>query len=70
MMLANIGFPGLLLILTIGLIIFGPQKLPEIGRAAGQTVREFRKSTNELTKDITGPTQETSKEIKASNKEE
>ncbi|MCR6111804.1 twin-arginine translocase TatA/TatE family subunit [Bacillus sp. A301a_S52] len=68
-MLANIGFPGLLLILTIGLIIFGPQKLPEIGRAAGQTVREFRKSTNELTKDITGPTHETNKDIKSSTKE-
>lgn len=35
MMLQNIGVPGLILILTIALIIFGPSKLPEIGRAFG-----------------------------------
>lgn len=47
-MLTNIGFPGLILILVIALIIFGPKKLPEIGRAMGQTLREFKKSTNDL----------------------
>lgn len=50
-MLANIGFPGLILILVIALIIFGPKKLPEIGRAIGQTLREFKKSANELVND-------------------
>lgn len=44
-MLSNIGIPGLILILVLALIIFGPQKLPEIGKAAGQTLREFKKST-------------------------
>lgn len=48
--MSNIGIPGLIIILVLALIIFGPKKLPEIGRAFGQTLREFKKSTNELTK--------------------
>ncbi|WP_019241877.1 MULTISPECIES: twin-arginine translocase TatA/TatE family subunit [Bacillus] len=51
-MLQNIGIPGLILILVLALIIFGPKKLPEIGRAFGQTLREFKKSTRELTSDV------------------
>ncbi|MBU8877557.1 twin-arginine translocase TatA/TatE family subunit [Bacillus sp. FJAT-29790] len=51
-MLSNIGVPGLILILILALIIFGPKKLPEIGRAFGQTLREFKKSTSEITKDF------------------
>ncbi|RST76273.1 twin-arginine translocase TatA/TatE family subunit [Siminovitchia acidinfaciens] len=47
-MLSNIGIPGLILILVIALIIFGPSKLPEIGRAAGSTLKEFKKATNDL----------------------
>lgn len=49
--IANIGIPGLILILIVALIIFGPKKLPEIGKAAGQTLREFKKSTGELVGD-------------------
>lgn len=45
----NIGVPGLILIVVIALIVFGPKKLPEIGRAFGQTLREFKKSTREIT---------------------
>ena len=51
-MFANIGFPGLILILVVALIIFGPNKLPEIGKAAGQTLREFKKSAYDLTGDV------------------
>ena len=47
-MLTNIGIPGLILILIIALVIFGPKKLPEIGRAFGTTLQEFKKSTREL----------------------
>jgi sec-independent protein translocase protein TatA len=50
-MLQNIGIPGLILVLVIALIIFGPSKLPEIGRAFGSTLREFKKSTRELVSD-------------------
>lgn len=51
-MFQNIGIPGLILILTLALIIFGPKKLPEIGRAFGQTLKEFKKSTRDLTDDV------------------
>jgi len=49
--LAQIGIPGLILIIVLALIIFGPKKLPEIGKAAGQTLREFKSSTNDLIND-------------------
>lgn len=47
----NIGVPGLILLLVIALIIFGPSKLPELGRAVGSTLKEFKKSTRELVSD-------------------
>lgn len=47
-MFNNIGIPGLILILTIALIIFGPSKLPELGKAVGRTLREFKSSVNGL----------------------
>ncbi|WP_066047870.1 twin-arginine translocase TatA/TatE family subunit [Robertmurraya korlensis] len=47
-MLQNIGIPGLILLLVLALIIFGPSKLPEIGRAFGTTLKEFKKATREL----------------------
>ncbi|MDY0393323.1 twin-arginine translocase TatA/TatE family subunit [Virgibacillus halophilus] len=50
-MLSNIGIPGLILILVLALIIFGPSKLPEIGKAAGSTLKEFKKATGELLSD-------------------
>ncbi|MGM8211221.1 twin-arginine translocase TatA/TatE family subunit [Virgibacillus sp. W0430] len=49
--LANIGVPGLILIVVLALIIFGPRKLPEIGKAAGETLREFKNSANDLMSD-------------------
>ncbi|OCA82018.1 twin-arginine translocase TatA/TatE family subunit [Pseudobacillus wudalianchiensis] len=46
--IANIGIPGLIIILVITLIIFGPKKLPEIGSAFGQTLAEFKRGANKL----------------------
>ncbi|MBM7653508.1 twin-arginine translocase TatA/TatE family subunit [Neobacillus cucumis] len=51
-MFSNIGIPGLILILGLALIIFGPKKLPEVGKAFGQTLREFKNSARELTEDV------------------
>ncbi|WP_419879524.1 twin-arginine translocase TatA/TatE family subunit [Brevibacillus centrosporus] len=50
-MLSSIGIPGLILILVIALVMFGPSKLPQIGRAFGDTIREFKKSTKEILED-------------------
>lgn len=47
-MFSKIGFWEILLIVTIALVVFGPKKLPEIGRAVGSSLREFRKATREL----------------------
>ncbi|MEH7500567.1 twin-arginine translocase TatA/TatE family subunit [Neobacillus drentensis] len=63
-MFSNIGIPGLILILTLALIIFGPKKLPEIGKAFGQTLKEFKKSTRELTSDFADDVEMELKEIK------
>jgi sec-independent protein translocase protein TatA len=52
-MFSNIGIPGLILILVLALIVFGPKKLPELGRAIGQTLKEFKNSARELTADAT-----------------
>ncbi|SFE94261.1 twin-arginine translocase TatA/TatE family subunit [Alteribacillus iranensis] len=48
---SNIGVSGLIIILIITLIIFGPKKLPEIGAAFGKTLSEFKKSANEIMSD-------------------
>ncbi len=44
----NIGVGGLIVILVIALIVFGPSKLPELGRAFGRTLSEFKNGTREL----------------------
>ncbi|MDQ0921232.1 twin-arginine translocase TatA/TatE family subunit [Paenibacillus sp. V4I5] len=44
----NIGVGGLIIILVIALIVFGPSKLPELGRAFGRTLSEFKNGTREL----------------------
>jgi sec-independent protein translocase protein TatA len=44
----NIGIPGLILLLIIALIIFGPSKLPELGKAFGRTLSEFKSATRGL----------------------
>ena len=47
-MFGSIGMPELLIIMTVALIVFGPRKLPELGRSLGKSLQEFKRASNEL----------------------
>ena len=47
-MFGSIGMPEMIIILVIALIVFGPRKLPELGRSLGKSINEFKKASNEL----------------------
>jgi sec-independent protein translocase protein TatA len=48
----NIGAPEILIILIVALIVFGPRKLPELGKSLGHGLREFRRSTSAVTDEL------------------
>lgn len=52
-MLDNIGFGELILIFIAALVVFGPKKLPELGKSLGQGIREFKKATQAITEEVT-----------------
>ena len=47
-MFGSIGMPELIIIFVIALIIFGPRKLPELGKSLGKSIAEFKRASNEL----------------------
>ncbi|RKN82199.1 twin-arginine translocase TatA/TatE family subunit [Paenibacillus ginsengarvi] len=47
----NIGPTGFILIILVALLLFGPSKLPELGRAFGRTLREFKNGAKEIMED-------------------
>jgi sec-independent protein translocase protein TatA len=49
----NMGFPELVVILVIALIVFGPGKMPELGNSLGKAIRGFKKAMSEEEKDQT-----------------
>lgn len=51
----GLGVPELVLILIIGLVVFGPGKLPEIGRALGKSVKEFKEADKEASTPTEAP---------------
>lgn len=51
-MFGPLGFPELIFILVLALLIFGPKRLPEIGRTIGKGMAEFRKASNDLKRTI------------------
>ena len=55
-----VGMPTMILILVIALIVFGPGKLPEVGKALGKGIQEFRKTSNDLMS-VTEPIKEAAK---------
>ena len=48
----GLGLPELLLILVIGLVFFGPGKLPDVGKAIGKSMREFKTALNDVKTEI------------------
>jgi sec-independent protein translocase protein TatA len=48
----NLGFPELMVLLVIALIVFGPKKLPEMGRTIGKSLREFRRASAEIRNEL------------------
>jgi sec-independent protein translocase protein TatA len=52
-MFGKIGMWEMLLVLSVALIIFGPAKLPELGRSIGRGIREFRQASKDITNSIT-----------------
>lgn len=50
--MGSLGFPEIVVILVLALILFGPKRLPEIGRTLGGALREFKKATREFTDSI------------------
>lgn len=49
----SFSMPELVLILVIALVVFGPGKLPEVGKALGKGIQEFRRATTGEAKDVT-----------------
>ena len=48
----NLGMPEILVILVLALLLFGPKKLPELGRSLGQSIREFKKGASEIKEEL------------------
>lgn len=48
----NLGFPELIMLLVIALMVFGPKKLPEMGRTIGRSLREFRRASAEIRNEL------------------
>jgi len=60
----GIGFPELIVIFIVALLIFGPKKLPELGKALGRGLAEFKRATEELKSEISTEIQEIEKQAK------
>jgi TatA/E family protein of Tat protein translocase len=51
-MFGTLGMPELIMIFVVALLLFGPRKMPEIGRSIGRALGEFRRASNEFKKTI------------------
>ncbi|MBA3404939.1 MAG: twin-arginine translocase TatA/TatE family subunit, partial [Gemmatimonadaceae bacterium] len=51
-MLGNIGFPEIMIILVIVLLLFGAKRIPEIAGSMGKGIKEFKKNINDATRDL------------------
>jgi sec-independent protein translocase protein TatA len=55
-MFGNLGFPELLIIMVVILLLFGAKRIPEIAGSMGKGIREFKKNINEATREVTSET--------------
>lgn len=53
--LPGLGVPELLLLVVLALIIFGPGKLPDVGRSVGRAINEFKRASTEISREYTEP---------------
>ena len=61
--LAKIGMGELILIFMIALVIFGPGKLPELGRSMGEAIKQFKNSSKDIVDDINNSFDDSKKEV-------
>ncbi len=66
----NIGLPELILILVVALIVLGPRRLPEIAKALGRGLAEFKRATEEVKRQIEEEVSSLEKEVDVSSLEE
>lgn len=62
-MFAKLGFTEIALIVGVALLIFGPSKLPQLGKSVGEGLREFKKSMKSVTDEVAPGVAELKKEI-------
>jgi len=62
-MFPSLSMPELILILVLALIVFGPRKLPEVGRSLGKTLNEFRRASISSFSEVTEVTDEIKEEV-------
>jgi len=55
-MFGNLGFPELLIIMIVILLLFGAKRIPEIAGSMGKGIREFKKNINDATREVTAET--------------
>jgi TatA/E family protein of Tat protein translocase len=60
--MGNLGMPELILILVLALILFGPKKLPEIGKQVGKALGQFKRTSNDLKRTIEDEMERATKE--------
>ncbi|ABR47211.1 twin-arginine translocation protein, TatA/E family subunit [Alkaliphilus metalliredigens QYMF] len=69
-MFGKLGMPELVLIFAVALVIFGPSKLPEIGKSLGKSIKEFKKFSKEMKDDLSLEERETKDKDTVKVKEE
>ncbi len=67
--MGSVGSPEILVILLIALLLFGPQKLPEMGKSLGKAIREFKKATADLQDTIEREVEDLKQDVKEPAKE-